>query len=482
MRKLIRRIDKMTEYMRLESDSIGEMEVPGEAYYGVQALRANENFPITGNSLNPDFIKNMARIKRAAAITNMRAGRLKPEIANAIESACNEVVCGMFATEFIVDGIQGGAGTSANMNMNEVIANRAIEMLCGKKGDYSIVHPNDHVNMAQSTNDVIPTAGKLTVLDLLKKLEKSLKKLDSALYKKADEFDGVIKIGRTQLEDAVPMRLGQSFHAYATMIERDIDRIAKAKKEMYTVNMGATAIGTGINTSEYYFDHIVPTLAKVSGYPLVQADDLFDATENLDGFVRVSSCLKACAVNLSKMCNDLRILASGPKAGFGEITLPAMQNGSSIMPGKVNPVIPEVVSQVAFHIIGHDVTITMAAEAGQMELNAFEPVVFYNLFDSITTLTHAVDTLTDNCIIGITANEERCQKLLDASVGITTALCPYIGYKKAASLAKESLRTGVPVKKLVLKHGLMKEKQLDVVLDPYAMTEAATKKSKAKVG
>ncbi len=472
----------MTEYMRLESDSIGEMEVPGEAYYGVQALRANENFPITGNSLNPDFIKNMARIKRAAAITNMRAGRLKPEIANAIESACNEVVCGMFASEFIVDGIQGGAGTSANMNMNEVIANRAIEMLCGKKGDYSIVHPNDHVNMAQSTNDVIPTAGKLTVLDLLKKLEKSLKKLDSALYKKADEFDGVIKIGRTQLEDAVPMRLGQSFHAYATMIERDIDRIAKAKKEMYTVNMGATAIGTGINTSEYYFDHIVPTLAKVSGYPLVQADDLFDATENLDGFVRVSSSLKACAVNLSKMCNDLRILASGPKAGFGEITLPAMQNGSSIMPGKVNPVIPEVVSQVAFHIIGHDVTITMAAEAGQMELNAFEPVVFYNLFDSITTLTHAVDTLTDNCIIGITANEERCQKLLDASVGITTALCPYIGYKKAASLAKESLRTGIPVKKLVLKHGLMKEKQLDIVLDPYAMTEAATKKSKAKVG
>lgn len=472
----------MTEYMRLESDSIGEMEVPGEAYYGVQALRANENFPITGNSLNPDFIKNMARIKRAAAITNMRAGRLKPEIANAIESACNEVVCGMFASEFIVDGIQGGAGTSANMNMNEVIANRAIEMLCGKKGDYSIVHPNDHVNMAQSTNDVIPTAGKLTVLDLLKKLEKSLKKLDSALYNKADEFDGVIKIGRTQLEDAVPMRLGQSFHAYATMIERDIDRIAKAKKEMYTVNMGATAIGTGINTSEYYFDHIVPTLAKVSGYPLVQADDLFDATENLDGFVRVSSCLKACAVNLSKMCNDLRILASGPKAGFGEITLPAMQNGSSIMPGKVNPVIPEVVSQVAFHIIGHDVTITMAAEAGQMELNAFEPVVFYNLFDSITTLTHAVDTLTENCIIGITANEERCQKLLDASVGITTALCPYIGYKKAASLAKESLRTGIPVKKLVLKHGLMKEKQLDIVLDPYAMTEAATKKRKAKVG
>ena len=397
----------MKEYTRLESDSIGEMEIPENAYYGVQSLRARENFPITGAKLHPVFIKNLARIKRAAAITNRKAGKLKPEISYAIESAANEVVCGMFDPEFIVDGIQGGAGTSANMNMNEVIANRAIEMLCGKKGDYTIIHPNDHVNMAQSTNDVIPTAGKLTVLDLLKPLDKSLLRLSNALYQKADEFDDVIKIGRTQLEDAVPMRLGQSFHAYATMISRDRDRLMKIRSEMYTVNMGATAIGTAINTSSFYLANIVPTLARITGYPLTQADDLFDATENLDGFVRVSSCLKACAVNLSKMCNDLRILASGPKAGFGEITLPAMQNGSSIMPGKVNPVIPEVVSQVAFHIIGHDTTITMAAEAGQMELNAFEPVIFYNLFDSITTLTHAVDTLVDNCILGITANPEK---------------------------------------------------------------------------
>ena len=460
----------MKEYTRLESDSIGEMEIPENAYYGVQSLRAKENFPITGTKLHPVFIKNLARIKRAAAITNRKAGRLKPEISNAIESAANEVVCGMFDHEFIVDGIQGGAGTSANMNMNEVIANRAIEMLCGKKGDYSIVHPNDHVNMAQSTNDVIPTAGKLTVLDLLKPLDKSLLRLSDALYQKADEFDDVIKIGRTQLEDAVPMRLGQSFHAYATMISRDRDRLMKIRSEMYTVNMGATAIGTAINTTPFYLDNIVPTLARITGYPLTQADDLFDATENLDGFVRVSSCLKACAVNLSKMCNDLRILASGPKAGFGEITLPAMQNGSSIMPGKVNPVIPEVVSQVAFHIIGHDTTITMAAEAGQMELNAFEPVIFYNLFDSITTLTHAVNTLIDNCILGITANRERCKALLDASVGITTALCPYIGYKKAAKLAKESLASNVPVKTLVLKYHLMKEKELNTVLDPYSMT------------
>ena len=460
----------MNEYTRLESDSIGEMEIPENAYYGVQALRAKENFPITGTKLHPVFIRNLAQIKRAAAIVNRKAGRLKPEISYAIESAANEVVCGMFDREFIVDGIQGGAGTSANMNMNEVIANRAIEMLCGKKGDYSIVHPNNHVNMAQSTNDVIPTAGKLTVLDLLRPLDKSLLRLSDALYQKSNEFDDVIKIGRTQLEDAVPMRLGQSFHAYATMISRDRDRLMQIRSEMYTVNMGATAIGTAINTSPFYLDNIVPTLARITGHPLTQADDLFDATENLDSFVRVSSCLKACAVNLSKMCNDLRILASGPKAGFGEITLPAMQNGSSIMPGKVNPVIPEVVTQVAFHIIGHDTTITMAAEAGQMELNAFEPVIFYNLFDSITTLTHAIDTLVDNCILGIAANRERCKSLLDASVGITTALCPYIGYKKAAKLAKESLSSNVPVRTLVLKYHLMKEKELNIILDPYSMT------------
>lgn len=460
----------MNEYTRLESDSIGEMEIPKNAYYGVQSLRAKENFPITGTKLHPVFIRNLAQIKRAAAIVNCKAGRLKPEISYAIESAANEVVCGMFDREFIVDGIQGGAGTSANMNMNEVIANRAIEMLCGKKGDYSIVHPNDHVNMAQSTNDVIPTAGKLTVLDLLKPLDKSLLRLSDALYQKSNEFDDVIKIGRTQLEDAVPMRLGQSFHAYATMISRDRDRLMQIRSEMYTVNMGAAAIGTAINTSPFYLDNIVPTLARITGHPLTQADDLFDATENLDSFVRVSSCLKACAVNLSKMCNDLRILASGPKAGFGEITLPAMQNGSSIMPGKVNPAIPEVVTQVAFHIIGHDTTITMAAEAGQMELNAFEPVIFYNLFDSITTLTHAIDTLVDNCILGITANRERCKSLLDASVGITTALCPYIGYKKAAKLAKESLSSNVPVRTLVLKYHLMKEKELNIILDPYSMT------------
>ena len=457
--------------MRTESDSIGTLEVPQDAYYGVQSLRAQRNFPITGRKLYPEFIRNMARIKRAAAITNRKSGRLSPEISLAIESACNEIICGMFTSQFIVDGIQGGAGTSANMNMNEVIANRAIEMLGGRKGDYSIVHPNDHVNMCQSTNDVIPTAGKLTVLDLLTPLEKNLASLSKSLMNKSKEFDHILKIGRTQLEDAVPMRLGQSFHAYAVMVSRDCRRIKEVRKELLTVNMGATAIGTAINTTPCYLSNIVSTLSMVTGYPLQQAEDLFDATENLDSFVTVSGVLKTCAMDLSKMCNDLRLLASGPRAGLGEITLPAMQNGSPIMPGKVNPVIPEVVSQVAFRVAGNDTTIAMAAEAGQMELNAFEPVVFYSLFESITAMTQAVSTLTGNCINGITANERRCQALLDSSVGITTALCPYIGYKEAAHLAKESLATGIPVKTLVLKAGLLEEAQLTQILNPASMTE-----------
>ena len=382
----------------------------------------------------------------------------------------DEIIAGKLKDQFIVDGIQGGAGTSANMNANEVIANRAIEILGGTKGDYTIVHPNDHVNMAQSTNDVIPSAGKLTVLDLLPDLLHALESLHAALLDKSQEFDHILKMGRTQLEDAVPMRLGQSFHAYATMIERDIRRIERARKELFTLNLGGTAIGTTINASDYYLHHIVPTLAAVTGYPLMQADDLFDATENLDGFVTISNTLKTCAVNLSKMCNDLRLLSSGPRTGFGEINLPPMQNGSSIMPGKINPVIPEVVTQVAFHVIGNDTTITMAAEAGQMELNAFEPVVFYSLFSSITSMTGAVNTLVKNCILGITANEKRCEDLVSKSVGITTALCPYIGYQKAASIAKKSLKTGESVTSLVLKDELLTQKQLDDILDPYALT------------
>ena len=368
------------------------------------------------------------------------------------------MIAGKWAEEFIVDAIQGGAGTSANMNMNEVIANRAGELLGCPKGSYKMVHPNDHVNMAQSTNDVIPTAGKLTVLDLLAPLEKALGRLERELAKKAEEFDDVITMGRTQLQDA-------------SMVARDRKRIEKAHKEMYTVNLGGTAVGTAINVSDSYFYKIVPNLEKLTGYPLRQAEDLFDATENLDGFVAVSGVIKTCAVDLSKMCNDLRLMSSGPKTGFGEINLPAKQNGSSIMPGKVNPVIPEVVSQVAFHIVGHDTTITMAAEAGQLELNAFEPVVFCNLFESITTLEKAVDTLIVNCITGITANRKHCKDLMESSAGIATALCPHIGYKASATIAKTAVKTGKSVRELVLDQGLMSEEELNQVLDPYLMTE-----------
>lgn len=471
----------MMKKTRLEADSIGTMEVSAEAYYGVQALRAKQNFQITGTKLHPVFIKNLAQVKKAAAITNNHAGLLPEEKADAIIKACDEVIAGRWAEEFIVDAIQGGAGTSANMNMNEVIANRAGELLGSPKGSYVLIHPNDHVNMAQSTNDVIPTAGKLTVLDLLVPLEKSLTRLENELAKKAEEFDDVITMGRTQLQDAVPVRLGQVFHGYASMVSRDRKRIEKSHKEMYIVNLGGTAVGTAINVSDEYFYKIVPNLAALTGYPLKQAEDLFDATENLDGFVAVSGVIKTCAVNLSKMCNDLRLMSSGPKTGFGEINLPAKQNGSSIMPGKVNPVIPEVVSQVAFHIVGHDTTITMAAEAGQLELNAFEPVVFCNLFESVTTLEKAVDTLIENCITGITANRNHCKELMESSAGIATALCPYIGYKASATIAKTAVKTGKSVRELVLEKNLLTEEELETVLNPYLMTEIGEDRKNGKM-
>ena len=458
---------------RTEADSIGVMEVPAEAYYGVQALRAKENFPITHQQLHPEFIKSMAKLKKAAAITNRDAGLLPLNIASAIMKACDELIAGKYTDSFIVDAIQGGAGTSANMNANEVIANRAIEILGGTKGDYSIVHPNDHVNMAQSTNDIIPSAGKLTAITLLTGTIKELERLYEALMDKAEEFDSVLKMGRTQLQDAVPMRLGQSFHAYASVLHRDILRLEDAIHTLEMLNMGGTAIGSSINVSPLYLKNICKNLNKITKGNFYLADDLFDATQNLDGFVSVSGVLKTCAVNLSKMCNDLRLLSSGPKTGIGEINLPARQNGSSIMPGKINPVIPEVVSQVAFNIIGHDYTITMAAEAGQLELNAFEPVIFYTLFESIETLGHAAQTLTDNCILGITANKKHCKDLVNASAGIATALCPSIGYTASAALAKKSLKMNVPVRELAIKEGYVTEEEADRLLDPYTMTGKA---------
>ena len=463
-------MSNQTDY-RIEKDSIGEKDVPKNVYYGVQSLRAAENFHITGLTMHPEIINSLACIKKAAAITNCEINLLDKKRADAIVKACNEILEGKHFEDFIVDPIQGGAGTSINMNANEVIANRAIEILGGKKGDYSIVHPNDHVNCSQSTNDVIPTAGKMTSLKLLTKLKKELMRLHDALSRKAEEFDHVIKMGRTQMQDAVPIRLGQEFAAYAAAIMRDIHRMDKAMDEMRFLNLGGTAIGTGINADETYLQRIVPNLCEVSGMEFVQAFDLIDATQNLDPFVAVSGAVKACAVTLSKMANDLRLMSSGPRAGFHEINLPAKQNGSSIMPGKVNPVIPEVVNQVAFYVIGNDLTITMATEAGQLELNAFEPIIFYCMFQSIDTLTYAVRTLIDNCITGITANEDHCRDLVENSIGIITAISPHVGYQKAADIAKKALKTGKSVRSLILEEGLIDAKDLDEILDPVHMTE-----------
>lgn len=456
---------------RIEQDSIGFKYVPEGAYYGIQSLRAAENFKITGLNMHPEIINSLALIKKAAALTNCELGVLNQKQADAIIKACDEILAGNLRDDFIVDPIQGGAGTSLNMNANEVIANRAIEILGGHKGDYAMINPNDHVNYAQSTNDVIPTAGKITSLKLLNKLKAELLRLHQALLDKAKEFDHIIKMGRTQMQDAVPIRLGQEFAAYASAIMRDIRRMDVAMEEMQVINMGGTAIGTGINADTRYLSLIVPNLSKVSDMPFEQADNLIDATQNLDSFVAVSGAIKSCAVTLSKIANDLRLMSSGPRTGFGEINLPAKQNGSSIMPGKVNPVIPEVVNQVVFNIIGNDVTITLAAEAGQLELNAFEPIVFYCMFQSIDTLAYAVQTFVDNCIVGITANEERCGELVENSVGIITALTPYIGYQKAAVLAKEALETGIPIRLLIQRDKILDDQALDAILDPFNMTE-----------
>ena len=456
---------------RTEHDSIGAKEVPAEAYYGVQTLRAAENFYITGLKMHPELINSVAQIKKAAAITNFEVGELDKQRTDAIVKACDEIIRGKLHDQFIVDPIQGGAGTSLNMNANEVIANRAIEILGGEKGDYSLVNPNDHVNFGQSTNDVFPSCGKMAALKLLDGAREQLIRLEGALEQKAAEFDHVIKMGRTQRQDAVPIRLGQEFRAYSTAVRRDVRRFENAKDELRSLNLGGTAIGTGLNADVQYFKRVVKNISILTGQDLVQSYDLIDATQNLDNYASVSGIVKTCAVNLSKMSNDLRLMSSGPRTGFGEINLPARQNGSSIMPGKINPVIPEVVNQVAFNIIGNDMTITMAAEAGQLELNAFEPIIFYNLFQSIETLTCAVKTLVDNCVLGITANEEHCREQVNNSIGIVTAICPYVGYEKAAQVAKEALRTGKAVKAIILEQGLMGEEQADQVLDPYTMTE-----------
>lgn len=459
------------EEFRIESDSVGFKEVPKNAYYGVHSLRSVENFSITGARLHKEMIKSLAHLKKACAIANKNAGVLDGSIADAIAKACDLILEGKFHDQFIVDPIQGGAGTSTNMNANEVIANIAIEILGGELGDYSIVHPNDHVNCGQSTNDVVPTAGKMTTLVLLQDLKLSLQHLKAIFEKKAEEFDTVIKMGRTHLQDAIPIRLGQEFAAYATSISRSLNRIEQAEMEMHTINMGATAIGTGLNADLDYFHCIGETLSSLSGFRFYAAKDMVEATQNIDGFAQISSSIKNCAMALSKIANDLRLMASGPRTGFGEIILPPKQNGSSIMPGKINPVIPEVVSQAAYMIAGNDVTISMAVEAGQLELNVFEPVILENLFQSISVLNNTVQTFANNCVCGIRANEKRCKKLVESSVGMITALCPHIGYVRASEIAKKAMAQNVSVRKLILQENILSAEELNQILDVYSMTE-----------
>ena len=457
---------------RIEHDLLGDLAVPAGAYYGVQTARALDNFQITGIPLShfPNFVRALAMVKKAAARANRKLGLLPEKLAGAISTACDEVIAGQWHDQFVVDMIQGGAGTSTNMNANEVIANRALELLGYGKGQYEHLHPNNHINLSQSTNDVYPTAIRLGLLLSYGDLTQAMEDLCAALRAKGEEFAHIIKMGRTQLQDAVPMTLGQEFRAFATTMREDIERIHELVRLFREVNLGATAIGTGINTDPDYAPLVVSELSEISGESLVLAADLIEATSDTGAFVTFSGVLKRIAVKVSKICNDLRLLSSGPRAGLGEINLPPVQPGSSIMPGKVNPVIPEVVNQVAYQVIGNDLTVTFAAEAGQLQLNAFEPVIALNILQSMRIMTHAMTTLTERCIRGITVNEDHCRKLVTHSIGLVTALNPVIGYQNATRIAQKAQATGRGVADLVLEEGLLSPAELDDILRPEHMT------------
>ena len=455
---------------RIESDFLGEKEVPIEAYYGIQTLRAVENFPITGYRIHEELIKGFAMVKKAAALANMEVKHLYSGIGNAIVEAADELLEGKMHDQIIVDPIQGGAGTSINMNVNEVIANRAIELLGEEKGNYIVCSPNTHVNMSQSTNDSFPTAIHLSVLNMMEQLLSTMEDMHEAFEQKAEEFNHIIKMGRTHLQDAVPIRLGQEFQAYSRVIARDIKRIKQSRQHLYELNMGATAVGTGLNADPRYIEFVVKELADISGLPLVGAEDMVDATQNTDAYTEVSGALKVCMMNMSKIANDLRLMASGPRAGLGEISLPARQPGSSIMPGKVNPVLPEVINQVAFQVIGNDNTICLASEAGQLELNVMEPVLVFNLLQSLSIMKNAFRTFTDNCLKGIEANEDRLNEYVEKSVGVLTAVNPHIGYEVAARIAREAILSGASIRELCIKYDVLTEEELNLILDPYEMT------------
>lgn len=460
----------MVNQYRVEEDLLGAKEVPDSAYYGIQTVRAKENFHITGYTIEEEIILAITYVKKAAAIANMDVGYMDHTVGNAITQACDEIISGMWHDEFIVDPIQGGAGTSINMNANEVIANRALEIMGKNKGEYDVIHPNIHVNMAQSTNDAFPTAIHIATIHLMERLEQTMKELKDTFDKKGLEFDNVIKMGRTHLQDAVPIRLGQEFQSYGRVLQRDINRITRVYDALKEVNLGATAVGTGLNADPNYMRKAVQILSEETGISFKNADNLVDATQNTDAYTELSSAVKINMLNMSKIANDLRLMASGPRAGFAEINLPARQPGSSIMPGKVNPVMCEVVNQVAFQVAGNDQTVSMASEAGQFELNVMEPVLIFNLHQSLKITQRVLDVFNEYCIKGIQANIDLCKHYVDNSIGVITALNPHVGYKVATRVAKEALETGVPIRDIILRDGILSEVAVDQILNPFEMT------------
>ena len=461
---------KKTEF-RLEHDFLGEREIPAKALYGVQSLRGKENFPITGEKQHSSLIRAIGMVKKASALANFDIGLLDERLCKAIVMAADEIIAGKHLDQFIVDPIQGGAGTSFNMNANEVIANRGLEILGEALGRYDILSPNNHVNMEQSTNDVYPTAFNIAAMMDLEILLAEMRRMHEAFRANAKKFRLMIKMGRTHLQDAIPIRLGQEFEAYGMVLSRDIKRISTTAAPLYSVNLGATAIGTGLNADPQYITLSVRYLAEISGYPMVNAEHLVDATQNTDAYTAISSALKICMINMSKIANDIRLMSSGPRCGLGELNLPPSQPGSSIMPGKVNPVMAEVLNQVAFQVIGNDCTISHASQAGQFELNVMKPVIVYNLLQSIRIMRNVFKVFRKNLLEGLTANEERMRSYVEDSVGIITAVVPHIGYEASSKIAKEALKTGQTVRELLLREKLLTENELDIILHPLEMTK-----------
>jgi len=456
---------------RIEKDSLGEMEVPAAAYYGAQTARALQNFPISGLKPHPAFVWAVVIIKKCAAQANMATGRLPAGIGNAIVAAADEVLAGGLADQFVVDPFQAGAGTSHNMNVNEVLANRALELLGRQRGDFATLHPNDHVNMAQSTNDVIPSAIRLAALETIDPLLEILEGLEQALAAKGGEFDQILKSGRTHLQDAVPIRLGQEFNAYAAAIRRNREGLESCIPALLELGIGGTAVGSGLNAEPAYITAIIEELALATGFPLTAAPDLFEAMQNMDPFLALSSALRRTAVTLGRIANDLRLLSSGPRTGLDEIRLPAVQPGSSIMPGKINPSMAEMTNMVCFQVMGCDQAVMLATQAGQLELNVMMPLIAYNLLFSTELLKNCVQKFTDSCITGIVANETRCRRYLEDSLGLVTVLAPSIGYNAAAEVAKESVATGRSIREIVLARGLMPEAELERAMRPEHLTQ-----------